>query len=181
MPFMTEEMQNELVALCELGKSKGMLTIDEVSDRLAPMQPDAEQLEIVLGRLREEKIALVDDVDACTCAGSCGSGSVKICSLASRKFQEIYEQYASWEWRYGKSPECETVCQKRFDWGEVQVHMKLKNLFIEECKVYSDALDVELPQKIETLIQGQRFDMQNVKTEDKQLNEVITWLRLLHA
>ena len=60
MPFMTEEMQNELVALCELGKSKGMLTIDEVSDRLAPMQPDAEQLEIVLGRLREEKIALVD-------------------------------------------------------------------------------------------------------------------------
>ena len=128
-----------------------------------------------------EKIALVDDVDACTCAGSCGSGSVKICSLASRKFQEIYEQYASWEWRYGKSPECETVCQKRFDWGEVQVHMKLKNLYVEECKVYSDALDVELPQKIETLLQGQRFDMQNVKTEDKQLNEVITWLRLLHA
>lgn len=127
-----------------------------------------------------ERIALVEDADACTCAGSCGSGSVKICSLASRKFQEIYEQYASWEWRYGKSPECETVCQKRFDWGEVQVHMKLKNLFIEECKVYSDALDVELPSKIEQLLQNQRFDMQNVKTEDEQIEEVLMWLRLLH-
>ena len=124
-----------------------------------------------------ERVGLVKDADACTCAGSCGFGDANICSLASSAFRKTYEQYASWDWRYGKSPECETVYQKRFDWGEVEVHLKMKNLCIQECKVYSDALDVELPVKIESLLTNQRFDLQNVETEDERLKEVLQWLR----
>ena len=91
-------------------------------------------------------------------------------------FQNTYEEYASWDWRYGKSPECEVVHSKRFNWGEVEVHLKLKNLYIEECKVYSDALDVELPERIEKVLINRRFDMQNVEIEDEKMNEVIKWL-----
>jgi lipoate-protein ligase A len=123
-----------------------------------------------------ERIGLVEDADACSCAGSCGSGNVRICSLATQEFQEIYNMYASWDWRYGKSPECEVVHSKRFSWGEVQVHLKMKNLYIEECKVYSDTLDVEFPEKLEKLLLYQRHDLTQVKTEDKQMNEVIKWL-----
>lgn len=123
-----------------------------------------------------ERIGLVEDADACTCAGSCGSGNVRICSLATQEFREIYDMYASWDWRYGKSPECEVVHSKRFLWGEVQVHLKLKNLYIEECKVYSDSLDVEFPEKLEKVLTNQRFDMQNVETEDEKIKEVIKWL-----
>jgi len=72
--------------------------------------------------------------------------------------RETYEMYASWDWRYGKSPECETVYSKRFAWGEVQIHLKLKNLYIEECKVYSDSLDVSFPEKIEKELINQRYD-----------------------
>ena len=92
-------------------------------------------------------------------------------------FRKTYELYSSWDWRYGKSPECETVYSKKFDWGEVEVHLKLKNLYIQECKVYSDALDVELPEKLENLLINQRFDLQNVETEDERLKEVLQWLR----
>ena len=123
-----------------------------------------------------ERIGLVEDADACTCAGSCGSGNVKICSLAKKEFQDTYNMYASWDWRYGKSPECEVVHSKRFSWGEVQVHLKLKNLYIEECKVYSDSLDVEFPEKLEKVLISQRFDMQNVEAEDEKICEVIKWL-----
>jgi lipoate-protein ligase A len=123
-----------------------------------------------------ERIGLVEDADACTCAGSCGFGNVRICSLATQEFQDTYDMYASWDWRYGKSPECEVVHSKRFAWGEVQVHMKLKNLHIEECKVYSDSLDVELPDKLEKVLINQRFDMQNVETDDEKMCEVIKWL-----
>ena len=123
-----------------------------------------------------ERIGLVEGADACSCAGSCGSGNVRICSLATQEFQEIYNMYASWDWRYGKSPECEVVHSNRFSWGEVQVHMKLKNLYIEECKVYSDSLDVELPDKLENVLINQRFDMKNVKYEDEKIEEVIKWL-----
>lgn len=96
--------------------------------------------------------------------------------LNESEVQKTYEQYASWDWRYGKSPECETVYRKRFDWGEVEVHVKLKNLYIEACKVYSDALDVEFPEKLEKLLLHQRYDLQDVKVEEEQLKEVITWL-----
>lgn len=121
-------------------------------------------------------IGLVEDADACTCAGSCGTGNMRICSLATQEFQKDYEMFSSWDWRYGKSPECEVVHSKRFSWGEVQVHLKLKNLYIEECKVYSDSLDVELPEKLERVLINQRFDMQYVETDDEKTEEVIKWL-----
>ena len=84
--------------------------------------------------------------------------------------------YASWDWRYGKSPECEVVHGKRFSWGEVQVYLKLKNLHIEECKVYSDSLDVEFPEKLEKVLISQRFNMKGVETDDEKIEEVIKWL-----
>ena len=89
---------------------------------------------------------------------------------------EAYSLYASWDWRYGKSPECEVVHSKRFPWGEVQIHLKLKNLYIEECKVYSDSLDVDFPQDLEKVLINQRFDMKDVDTEDEKIEEVIKWL-----
>ena len=104
--------------------------------------------------------------------------------------QETYDIYSSWEWKFGKSPDCETSYSKRFSWGEVEVQLKLHNLLIGECKVYSDALDVELPGILENLLAGKRYDMQDVKlgsetdifegsitTEQREkLLEVVQWL-----
>ena len=96
--------------------------------------------------------------------------------LNSEQIEKFCQEYASWDWRYGKSPECEVVHSKRFSWGEVQLHLKLKNLYIEECKVYSDALDVELPLQIEKLLIQKRYDMDQVEAERSELQDVITWL-----
>lgn len=90
--------------------------------------------------------------------------------------QKTYDLYASWDWRYGKSPECEVVHSKRFPWGEVQVHLKLKNLYIEACKVYSDSLDVDFSDKLEKVLINQRFDMKHVETGDDKIRDVIQWL-----
>ena len=53
-------------------------------------------------------------------------------NVSDDQVQKHYEQFSSWDWRYGKSPECEMVRSKRFEWGEVELHIRLKNLFIEE-------------------------------------------------
>ena len=87
-----------------------------------------------------------------------------------------YELYASWDWRYGKSPECEVVQSKRFAWGEVQVYLTLRNLYVEECKVYSDTLEVDFPQRLEKVLKNQRFDLRNVESNDKKISEVLAWL-----
>lgn len=106
--------------------------------------------------------------------------------LDNPQVKEIYDLYASWEWRFGKSPECETSYTKRFDWGELEIYLKLNAMYISEIMVYSDILDVELPNLIERLLIGKRYDMVDVNLEkelsfcsDEQkekLCEVVKWL-----
>lgn len=93
MPFMTEEMQKELEALCELGKSKGRLTIDEVRDRIAPMHPDAEQLDLVLAKLREENISLVDDHPHHTPAADTAASSARHIDAADGALDDPVRMY----------------------------------------------------------------------------------------
>ena len=179
-----EKLSRYLTPSAEKMKAKGVKSVESRVCNLKDLNADV-TVEAMKQALKEafaeeygeyERIGLVEDTDACTCAGSCGSGNVKICSLATKEFQEIYDLYASWDWRYGKSPECEVVHGKRFPWGEVQVHLKLKNLYIEECKVYSDSLDVELPERLEKVLINQRFDMKDVESDDEKIEEVIKWL-----
>ena len=85
--------------------------------------------------------------------------------LDNPEVQETYELYSSWEWKYGKSPECETSYEKRFDWGEVEVWLKLHAMRISEIKIYSDALDTELPGKLEHILLGKRYDMADLDLE----------------
>jgi len=180
-----EKLGRYLTPSEEKMKAKGVKSVESRVCNLKDLNAEVtvEVMKMVLKEAFEEeygeynRIGLIEDADACTCAGSCGSGDVRICSLGTQEFQEIYDEFSSWEWRYGKSPECEMVHSKRFPWGEVQVHMKLKNLYIEECKVYSDSLDVDFPEKLEKVLINQRFDMKDVKTEDGKISEVIGWIK----
>ena len=89
----------------------------------------------------------------------------------------------------GKSPECETSYSRRFDWGELEVYLKLNAMHISEIMVFSDMLDVELPGLIEQLLTGKRYDMEDVDLEKElpdcteerkeRLYEVVKWLREL--
>lgn len=106
--------------------------------------------------------------------------------LDNPQVKETYELYSSWEWKFGKSPECETSCSKRFDWGELEVYLKLNAMHISEVMVFSDMLDVELPGLIERLLTGKRYDMEDVnlekelpdctKEQKEKLCEVVKWL-----
>lgn len=179
-----EKLERYLTPSEEKMKAKGVKSVQSRVCNLKELNPEI-TVEAMKAALRDafekeygayERIGLLDDTDACSLVGACGSGSAKICSLRTREFRETYDRFASWDWRYGKSPECEVVHSKRFSWGEVQVHLQLKNLHIGECKVYSDSLDVDLPEKLENVLINQRFDMKNVETEDEKIEEVIKWL-----
>lgn len=100
--------------------------------------------------------------------------------------KETRALYSSWEWKYGKSPECETSYGRRFEWGELEVYLKLNAMHITEIMVFSDMLDVELPGLIEQMLKGKRYDMADVDLEEdlpvcskeqkEKIREVIKWL-----
>lgn len=108
--------------------------------------------------------------------------------FCGEELEELYQKYASWEWRYGKTPKFEVVRETRFDWGEVELHISYKNMVISDCKVYTDALNPNLPHLIETSLLGKRYDVSDLLVEEitkdkqleKQLEEIVDWLRQIY-
>lgn len=116
-------------------------------------------------------------------------GSFEVLANSILDCQEVkdkYDLYSSWDWRYGKSPACEIVHTKRFPWGSVEVQMKLDKMIIEQIKIYSDMMNVDLPPKVETYLLGKRYDMNgiDVDTENElfddaekiQVKDIVQWL-----
>ena len=58
--------------------------------------------------------------------------------------ESLYGKYASWEWRYGESPEFNICYCRRFGWGEIEFRLWVENGYITSVKVYSDAMEVDL-------------------------------------
>ena len=80
------------------------------------------------------------------------------------KIRGIYDdKYASWEWRYGKTPKFRLSKERLFSWGEVQLLLEVQNMCIRECEVYSDCLDTELPAWIRKTLTGLIYEKKHLK------------------
>lgn len=74
----------------------------------------------------------------------------------------LIKRFESWEWNFGSSPEFNLQVSERFPWGEVDLYLLVKDGFIVEAEVGTDALDVDLPQRIRNKILHGKFDYQEV-------------------
>ena len=88
----------------------------------------------------------------------------------NEEVQKTFELYSSWEWRFGKSPECETSFSRKFEWGELEVWIRLSAMRVSAIKVYSDALDVELPGALERMLLGKQYDLEEIDMETDVLD-----------
>ncbi len=75
---------------------------------------------------------------------------------------KTYNHYKSWDWVYGNSAETDIVLENRFDWGEVQLHFKLKKSYIDRAQVFSDALDQDYIGAMANLFIGKPFDKMSI-------------------
>lgn len=100
-----------------------------------------------------------------------------------------YHHYASWEWRYGKTPEFDITFEEKFDWGEIVISFKLKGAVIESSGIYSDAMSTALVESMQGLFDGKRLDpaalgdvLAGLAVEPKlesQRAELEAWIRTL--
>lgn len=82
---------------------------------------------------------------------------------ALAEVEERRERLASWEWRFGKTPQFDFETDKRFSFGDTQIYFNLRNGVIRETKVYSDCLDTELTTEIENALTGVHFRKEEIK------------------
>lgn len=82
---------------------------------------------------------------------------------ALAEVEERRERHASWEWRFGKTPQFDFETDKRFSFGDTQIYFNLRDGVIRETKVYSDCLDTELTTEIENALTRVHFRKEEIK------------------
>lgn len=76
--------------------------------------------------------------------------------------EALKKEYGSWEFLYGTPLPFTLECEGRFPWGGIQLQLQAKNGIITAAKVYSDAMDWQFPQQVETGLTGCRFHREDM-------------------
>lgn len=108
---------------------------------------------------------------------------------ASENAKERYHHYASWDWRFGKTPAFDVTFEEKFTWGELVLSFKLKGAIIEESGIYSDAMSTELVEGIGGVFNGVKLErlalveaLKKAKVDESHqamLYDVAEWLGTL--
>ncbi len=83
--------------------------------------------------------------------------------------KSLYKKYASWEWRYGKTPEFDIALRKRFAWGEIDLRLKLRNAHIAAAHIYSDAMNSRLIRDIAEIMKDRPYSGEALAAAIKEL------------
>jgi lipoate-protein ligase A len=104
----------------------------------------------------------------------------------NEEIRKLYEKNESWEWRYSKVPKFDIVFENRFDWGEIQFHINIKNGIINDIAIYSDCLDQEFIDIISNLLLGKKYQydiiIQELRRQDfvkirkQMIEDIAFWL-----
>lgn len=108
---------------------------------------------------------------------------------ASEKAKERYHHYASWDWRFGKTPAFDVTFEEKFTWGELVLSFKLKGAIIEESGIFSDAMSTDLVEGIDGVFNGVKLERESLvgalkkasvdEAHQAMLDDVAGWLLTL--
>lgn len=87
---------------------------------------------------------------------------IQINDSSNKKLKKLYDKYASWDWRFGKSPDFDISIDHRFNWGEVELKLKLSSGIIEEAVIYSDAMYADLIEELSASLLNKSFELSTI-------------------
>ncbi len=70
----------------------------------------------------------------------------------------LAERYRSWEWNFGQKLPFSFEWEDRLDFGCIRIEASVENGVIRRAKVYTDAMDWQLPERLEQAMTGSRLD-----------------------
>ncbi|MBE7031765.1 MAG: lipoate--protein ligase [Ruminococcaceae bacterium] len=86
-----------------------------------------------------------------------------VCINNSESIMELAKQYSSWEYIYGISIPFSFSCEERFNWGSIEIQLQVTNGIIQAVKAYSDSMDWQIAELIESALTGKRFELRTLK------------------
>ncbi len=76
--------------------------------------------------------------------------------------KQLAETYGSWDFLYGKPMPFTLACEGRFAWGQVKLHLQVRDGIIRDVRVFTDAMDWQLAEQIQTALIGCRLAEQDI-------------------
>lgn len=70
----------------------------------------------------------------------------------------LQEKYASWEWRLGRQIQFKYNNNRRFTWGNADIHLEVDRGCVTGAMVFSDAMEAQLIAGLGPQLQGCRFE-----------------------
>ena len=88
--------------------------------------------------------------------------SGNVFNLSDYQWNEVLNlsesKYRTWEWNFGRSPEFNVRKVKRFDFGQVDIRLNVKNGLIDGIKIYGDFLGHGELSEIENNLTGIKYE-----------------------
>ena len=81
-----------------------------------------------------------------------------VSDLDPGRLGELEAQYTSWDFRLGKALPFDATLSNRFDWGGVTLELSLRRGIIESARVWSDAMDEAMVERIAPALAGIRYE-----------------------
>ena len=97
--------------------------------------------------------------------GPGGAGDADALELPD--YAALAARNATWDWNYGETLAFDAAFQHRFPWGGVELQLRLENGRVAAARAFTDAMDADLGEKLETALMGRRF-------APKELSEAVT-------
>lgn len=89
--------------------------------------------------------------------------------IDTEAFRHVHERFASWEWRYGETPEFDVSIENRFDFGSIELLLSCHEGYVKCATVYSDANDEAYIDTLEEALPGARFSPDALETRVRAL------------
>ncbi len=92
------------------------------------------------------------------------------------RIQSRSEFFGSWDWLYGAPLPFSFSCEDRFQWGSIQLLLQVNKGRITNAKVYTDAMQWQIAQELETLLKDQMFtitDMNSAIRKSSYIPEIV--------
>lgn len=70
----------------------------------------------------------------------------------------LREEYCAWDYLFGAPLPFSVECEEHFPWGHVHLRLNVKEGVITGAKLYSDAMDWTLPERVEAALTGCKLE-----------------------
>jgi lipoate---protein ligase len=110
----------------------------------------------------------------------CKPMEMKIDEIDLKEREALTKKFSSWDWIYGNKIPFTYNIEKRFSWGNVDIQLGTYKGRIEQCRVYSDAMDIYLADQLPKVLVNCPFKSKDmvkaineIPIEDEEINNMI--------